>query len=216
MGPQFKKDPGHGGAKDGSGWDVSGWVRWLEGLRGNYERRMLAMSHILEAGKFQVKIGRRASMSLRSDSDDEDDWAVVEKAQLYDFAWPVGGMFIWLKIAFETHPLMKAKKVPGQKLAQALWIFWTSKPYLVLVSPGTIFAPTPQIAEESAWQFFRICFAAVDEDLLEPISMRWVEGINAFWRIKDEKVIDDILKELEGSSVEEQGIDGLGSLIGFC
>jgi len=216
MGPQFKLDPGHGGAKDGSGWDVSGWVRWLEGLRGNYERRMNTICHILEAGKTHVKTGRRASLSNRNESDDEDDWAVVEKVPLYDFAWPVGGMFVWLKIAFESHPLMKSKKVAGPRLAQALWIFWTTKPYLVLVSPGTIFAPTPEIAEKSAWQFFRICFAAVDEDLLGPFSKRWVEGINAFWRIKDEKVIDDLLKDMEGASIDAPEVSTLGSLVGFC
>ncbi|KAK5001701.1 hypothetical protein LTR39_006883, partial [Cryomyces antarcticus] len=106
MGPQSKNDGGQGGAKDGSGWKVDGWVRWLEGLRGNYERRMNAMCQILEDGQFLVKAGRRNSLTSHASSsdDDEDEWAVVEKTQMYAFDWPLGGMFIWLHINFPSHP----------------------------------------------------------------------------------------------------------------
>ena len=62
---------------------------WLEGLRGNYERRMNTMARILHDGRHQVKSGRRKSLA-GSGSDDEDEWAVVEKTQIYDFAWPMG------------------------------------------------------------------------------------------------------------------------------
>jgi len=89
MGPQTPNDPGRGGAADGSGWGFGGWVRWLEGLRGNYERRMNTMAKILHDGRHQVKSGRRKSLA-GSGSDDEDEWAVVEKTQIYDFAWPMG------------------------------------------------------------------------------------------------------------------------------
>lgn len=34
-----------------NGWKMDGWIRWLEGLRGNYERRMRVMAEVLEGGK---------------------------------------------------------------------------------------------------------------------------------------------------------------------
>ncbi|KAF7503784.1 hypothetical protein GJ744_003276 [Endocarpon pusillum] len=52
IGPLKPSDGGRGGGKDGSGWNMDGWVRGLEGLRGNYETRMQKMSSILEDGKY--------------------------------------------------------------------------------------------------------------------------------------------------------------------
>ncbi len=205
MGPQSPTDPGRGGAKDGSGWDVSGWVRWLEGLRGNYERRMNVMCKILDEGRYQVRSGRRRSLGQ-----DHAEWSVVEKVKMFDFVWPVGGMFVWLKLNLESHPLHR--KVENQRLARALWILWTTKPFLVLASPGTIFAPTEEIREKSAWGFFRLCFAACDEEELAPISRRLVDGFTAFWRIKDVKEIDALLDD-GAKEVEERC---LGSLAGPC
>lgn len=224
MGPQpGDVDPGKGPAKDGSGWKADGWVRWLEGLRGNYERRMIAMCKILDSGRELVKSGRRNSLSetlaatsLDSASDD-DDWAVVEKSTIYSFDWPVGGMFIWLKLNFETHPL--ASKVAGSKLSRAAWIFWTTKPYLVLVSPGTIFSPTEEIRDKEGYKYFRLCFAACNDDEVEPISQRYVDGINAFWRIKSVKKIDELLAEDEQALEKRAGtLDyaELASLSGPC
>ena len=73
---------------------MDGWIRWLEGLRGNYERRMQTMCSILEDGKEIVKAGRRKSM--------DDEWSVVKKVRLYDFIWPLGGMFVWVSLL--PHP----------------------------------------------------------------------------------------------------------------
>jgi len=217
MGPQTATDPGKGGREDGSGWDMSGWVRWLEGLRGNYERRMNTMAKILHEGAYVVKAGRRRSLTaVTATSDSEDEWAVIEKQQIYDFAWPMGGMFLWLHFNFSTHPL--SRKFAGPKLARALWLLWTHKPYLVLVSPGTIFGPNEQIREEKAWQYFRLCFAACDEGDVGVISKRFVEGIQAFWRIKDGKVIEELLEEDTMATLDEggKGRVGMQSLMGFC
>lgn len=218
MGPAAgDKDPGKGPSKDGRGWSMDGWVRWLEGLRGNYERRMNAMCEILAAGKELVKSGRRHSLTAADDSNTDDEWAVVEKTNMYSFDWPVGGMFLWVKMHFETHPL--AHRVPGAKLSSALWVFWTTKPYLVIVSPGTMFSPTEAIMKKEGYKHFRLCFAACDEDQIEPISHRFVDAVNAFWRIKSESKIDELLDE-EEQDVEmragEVNVSKLCSLAGFC
>ncbi|KAI5365204.1 putative aminotransferase, class I/classII, pyridoxal phosphate-dependent transferase, major [Septoria linicola] len=191
------KDGGKGGLTDGQGWKADGWVRWLEGLRGNYERRMNTMSRILDASKYQVKAGRRQSLVQHEDDEDEDEWSVVEKTQLYSFDWPVGGMFVWLKVLFESHPLYKEYKKRGEaeRLGKALWIFWTTEPYKVLVAPGTMFSPTPEIAADRGWKHFRLCFAAINEDQLGGVTQRVADGVNGFWRIKDRKTLEKLLEE---------------------
>jgi DNA-binding transcriptional MocR family regulator len=198
MGPQSKTDGGRGGAKDGEGWKVDGWVRWLEGLRGMYERRMNRMCQILEDGRFDLKQYKPLS---REDS----DWAVVSKVKLYEFDWPRAGMFVWIKMMFESHPLWG--QVDGPKMARALWIFLTTKPHLVLASPGQIFSPTIEIAEAEGWKYFRLCFAAVSEEEVDASSERFVKGIQAFWKIKSKKDLDDIET---AASEEKEGLVDLG------
>ncbi|KAI4163691.1 MAG: hypothetical protein LQ342_002725 [Letrouitia transgressa] len=169
-------DPnGRGGATDDAGWETDGWVRWLEGLRGNYERRMQTMCNILESGKRLVKSGRRRSMA--------DDWSVVETVSMYDFVWPLGGMFVWIKLNFETHPLWK--EVDHEKLSHGFWVHLTTDKYLVLVAPGSMFATTEEIRVGKSWSYFRICFAAVDEPDVAKTSHRFVEGCKSFWRKKN-------------------------------
>ncbi|KAL9099222.1 MAG: hypothetical protein Q9163_005250 [Psora crenata] len=195
MGP----DNGHGkgmGGKGEGGWQMDGWVRWLEGLRGNYERRMKVMCSILEEGKEIIKTeGQRRSLAAVAkteaeeaeeeeedhDGDGDEGWSVVEKTQLYDFNWPRGGMFVWLHLRFPTHPLYG--KVPHRTLAQALFVHLTTPKYLVLACPGTIFAATDDIRTDTGWQFLRLCFAAVDEDRLDRFTRNLVAGIHGFWAI---------------------------------
>jgi DNA-binding transcriptional MocR family regulator len=208
MGPQSSSDPGRGGAADGSGWKVDGWVRWLEGLRGNYERRMDAMCTVLADGKELVKAGRRHSLDRIADGDDE--WAVVETTKIFDFVRPLGGMFVWVRFDFTSHPLRK--EVSAERLSKALWVLWTKKPYLCLVAPGSMFAATEEIRDNDSFNCFRLCFAACPEDEVKDISKRFVEGAQAFWRIKSKKKIDELLDEDE--SVE--GIDGMAVLTGMC
>ena len=173
MGPHSHE--GRGGGADNAGWKVDGWVRWLEGLRGNYERRMQTMCSILHDKRNFVDSGRRRSMT--------PEWSVVDKVEMYDFVWPLGGMFIWLHMHFDTHPLWG--KMSPEKLSDAFWAFLTTKKYLVLISPGWIFAPTEQVKREKGWQYFRICFAAVDEPDVEAISHRLAQGCQDFWRKRE-------------------------------
>jgi DNA-binding transcriptional MocR family regulator len=132
---------------------------------------------------------------------------------MYDFAFPMAGMFLWMRINFESHPLFS--KVDHQRLAKALWVYLTTKPYRVLVSPGMIFSPTEKIKKEKGWQYFRLCFAAVDDDMLEKHSVGVVEGFKSFWTKKWESDIDDILKD-EDVTVREAMGSGIGQIGGPC
>ncbi|KAL8722801.1 MAG: hypothetical protein Q9225_000750 [Loekoesia sp. 1 TL-2023] len=189
MGPHNPN--GRGGGKDDLGWKTDGWVRWLEGLRGNYERRMQTMCKIFDEGKQLVKTGRRQSMS--------QEWSVVDTVPMFDFVWPLGGMFVWVKLNFDTHPLWK--KTSHDKLSRGLWIHLTTPKYLVLVAPGSLFAATEEIRQEKSSSYFRICFAAVDEADVAGMSHRFVEGCKSFWAKKklddiDEDMAEDIEQRL--------------------
>ncbi|KAI9729493.1 MAG: hypothetical protein M1818_008516 [Claussenomyces sp. TS43310] len=199
VGPQSKHDGGKGGERNGEGWKADGWVRWLEGLRGMYERRMQRMCNALEEGRFTLK-------QQTPIKEEESDWAVVSKVKMYEFDWPRAGMFIWVKMNFDSHPL--SGKVAGPKLAKSLWVHMTTKPYLVLVAPGTIFSPTKEIAEEKGWKYFRLCFAAVTEDDVEAGGIRFARGVADFWKIKKEKDLDDIEDSVQ--SKDKEGLVDLG------
>lgn len=210
MGPQGSSDPGRGGAVDGSGWNVDGWVRWLEGLRGNYERRMQAMCDALDQGREVVKAGRRCSLARVAE---DDEWAVVEKKQIYSFVRPLGGMFVWLRFDFDSHPL--AKQVAAPRLARALWVFWTRKPYLCLVAPGTLFAATEEIRDRDSYHYFRLCFAACPADEVKAVSSRCVDGAQAFWSIRKMGKIDELLED-DGVATEADRVADMTVLTGMC
>jgi DNA-binding transcriptional MocR family regulator len=166
-----------------AGWKADGWVRWLEGLRGSYERRMTRMCHILEDGRFYLKQGTPLKPS-------ESDWAVISKTEMYSFHWPHGGMFVWVHMHFNTHPL--AAQVAGPELSRLFWIFLTQKPNVVLVAPGQTFSPDPELAQTQGWQYVRLCFAAVDEKDIELCSERFARAAHLFWAIKSKKELEDI------------------------
>ena len=191
MGPQSTEKSCNSNENNGQGWKVDGWVRWLAGLRGAYERRMQTMCQILEEGKYQFK-----SSTPRKSADTE--WSVIDRVQMYDFQWPRGGMFIWVEIKLSSHPLFG--KVDNIRLADALWAFLTTKPYLVLVVPGKVFSTTPQIATTLGWSFFRLCFAAVSDEEVKETSHRLVAGFKAFWK---KKSVNDINTLLLQSLIED-------------
>lgn len=179
-----------------SGWSMDGWVRWLAGLRGAYEYRMQRMCTILDEGSFQLKQSTPARGS-------DTDWGVITKTRLISFDWPRGGMFIWVRIHFENHPLwqVKGNTVPlldGPAFSAALFGYCAQSPNLVLLAPGTMFAPTPQVAKARAWAYNRLCFAAEGDEIIEPVSRRLTNAIQKFWRIKAveemEKLVNDVMK----------------------
>ncbi|KAF4334534.1 aromatic amino acid aminotransferase I [Fusarium beomiforme] len=177
-----------------TGWQLDGWVRWLEGLRGEYERRMTRMCSILEDNAFQL----RQSTSQNPDL----DWDVISKIRLFDFDWPRGGMFVWVRVHFEKHPLYQAEGgdiapvIDGTALATAFLIHSTHAPHLVLGSPGSMFSATPEIRETRGWQYMRLCFAAESDDNIDNGSWRFARSVQDFFKIKDIAQIEKLLEEL--------------------
>lgn len=172
-----------------TGWSTDGWVRWLEGLRGAYERRMARMCTILDAGKDGIR-----------DVSSGRDSVVVFKTPRLSFDWPRGGMFVWVNVHLEHHRFIarEGRMGPvftGKQLADALLMFLTKAPYKVLAAPGAMFAATKQISEERAWKYFRLCFAAESEDRVDECSRMFVRGVGDFFDIKDVREIEKLLEE---------------------
>lgn len=180
-----------------TGWQMDGWVRWLEGLRGEYERRMARMCRILDEGSFLVKQGTPRAAA-------DADVCVLTKTPLYTFDWPRGGMFVWLRVLFENHPLYGAASsdgiIDGSALAAALMVHLTRKPHLVLVSPGTMFSATDAIRRSDGWRYLRLCFAAEAEDAVGACSARFARGVRKFWAITTAEELEGLLRGEAGSS----------------
>ena len=217
---------GRGGGKDGKGWDFSGWVRWLEGLRGQYERRMNRACNVLEKGREVVisaapfttsyppsteSSGDKEIISRGEEKknveDDLSEWTSVTPVTAYSFSRPTGGMFIWLSLNLDTHPL--ATRLALGMLSRALWIFWTTVPYRVLVAPGTMFGATDIVKRFDGWRYMRICFAAVPDGELEATMQRLVDGVRDFWDIRSEEKVKKIIRDDEDEG-QGQGRDGSG------
>ena len=127
-------------------------------------------------------------------------------------------MFLWLKVHYENHPLYSVYKKAGEleRLSRALWIFWTTEPYRVLASPGVMFSASKKIEEEEGWKYFRLCFAAVDENEIAPVSKRLADGVPAFFRIKDKDTIEKLLDEDEADIATRCSSAEMAQMAGPC
>lgn len=177
-------------AETPTGWGLAGWVRWLEGLRSTYERRMVKMATVFEDNRFVT--------------------FETNQKEMFNFSWPKGGMFIWIQICISNHPLFSS--VDPKRLMFALWILCTQHPYRVLTNPGGDFAANEAIKEEKGYLFLRFCFAAVEEDLLEVKSRSFVEACRKFWTISDAKDIDFVLHEEDKLNAKKQAFSDVGEL----
>lgn len=164
------------------GWQLDGWIHWLEGLRTGYEKRMKSMCSLLEDNKFLFSEASEIS------NDTVDDWEVVDRVQMYDFYWPKAGMFTWIEILFETHPLWS--QYTQEILSNALWVHLTKAPSRCLVCPGRIFSPTKESLVKGQ-RYIRVAFAPMDPEDVAPYTQRLVEGIKTFWQRKNLDGLDD-------------------------
>ncbi|SPN97246.1 related to aromatic amino acid aminotransferase I [Cephalotrichum gorgonifer] len=172
-----------------TGWSMAGWVRWLEGLRGVYERRMVRMCTILDAAKDGIR-----------DVPAGGDSVMVFKSPVMSFSWPRGGMFAWVKVYLARHPCFGKKgptipTITGRHLSDAMLSLLTKEEYRVLPAPGAMFAANQKIREERAWSYFRLCFAAETDDRVDDCSRRFGAGVRAFFEIRSVALIEELLKE---------------------
>jgi hypothetical protein len=181
---------------------------------------MVRMCRILDSGARLISVSSSSSGSRPSSSStstDEQDTPLtvsLSPTPLYTFSWPRGGMFIWLRMHLESHPLwgtpspkLGGKPLDGLPLSTALMVFLTTKPFRVLAGNGAMFSANDEVRQRMGWAYFRVCFAAETEDNVDVAASRFVDGVHAYWRVQDVAVIEKLLESLEdpGKSGLEEG-----------
>ncbi|KAF4333867.1 aromatic amino acid aminotransferase [Fusarium beomiforme] len=122
----------------------------------------------------------------------EENKSFTDKVKMFDFEWLMGGMFLWVEINIFTHTL--ASQVEPWRLMRALWVHCTTYPYLILTVPGQDFAATDMVKATRGVLFFRFCFAAVEENVLQVKTKAFTDACRDFWKIGSVEEIDEILR----------------------
>ncbi|TGZ77018.1 PLP-dependent transferase, partial [Ascodesmis nigricans] len=167
-------------------WGMSGWITWLSTLRAAYESRMRTMTTILHDNAHYI-----SSAAQRST-------VHVSKIKMLEFRPPAGGMFVWVRIKIRNHPVYKAFRRAGwsrEEMVRKLWLYVAMRK-LVLVAPGEMFRPDETV---DAVEYWRLCFAAVEEGEVERATRRLCEGVEEFWGLG--------VGEIE--AITEDGVEGM-------
>lgn len=139
-------------------WGHAGWMNWLESLEREYHERRDLLCRGLEK------------------------WMYMGAERILDYSPPQAGMFVWVLVHFEHHPLYEI--IGSLNLSRAFWMFQTEQSRPTLVSPGYMFAPVPDDADHMA-RYFRISFAPSDKQDLEESSNLVGEAAHKFWNVTD-------------------------------
>lgn len=181
-------------------WGKDGWIHWMESLRDTYGERQKIMCDLLESKQVMVNV-----------STSHADWSHVQKTNLYEFVRPKGGMFVWIKVNFDSHPLRQ--EFSATQLSGAFWAFLTEEPNLVLASPGSMFCPTETIQKSLGPYYYRVCFAAIPTEDIGPVSERFGTAAQSFWEIQDPRRIKELIPDIaELMTIQEMTTSGLGPL----
>lgn len=175
-------------------WGMSGWVQWLATLRDVYASRMTSMCTALSANAM-----------ITTTCDDDDGTVMVGSTRMYDFDRPDGGMFVWVRVHIETHPAYAAFTSAGRskrEMMEALWKFVAATQH-ALPCPGWTFGATESIKQGPAAERMRFCFAAVEATEVVDATRRWGRGVQVFWEMEAEEIVDWVRRNEAQSEVVE-------------
>ncbi|GAA5849914.1 hypothetical protein JCM5353_009063 [Sporobolomyces roseus] len=190
-------------------WGFTGYLRWLKGIKAQYrDRRDLMVDLLVE----NCSAGLDARQ-LSSENENERVWGIFMKDQgslmsqekggseavggkkILSFVAPQGGMFIWLRIHFASHPSFHL--LPVSKLLESLWEDLAE--HNVLVAPGSMFSgrefppklPTQEfddfdfsasVEPESGDGFFRIAFSTASQEQMKEATRIIGKRVEKFFR----------------------------------
>ncbi|GAA6061023.1 hypothetical protein JCM10212_001079 [Sporobolomyces blumeae] len=197
-------------------WKFEGYLRWLKGLKAQYRDRRDCLVDLLvsscDAGLDPRQAGQNSwELVLRDASHatgriktiDLDEKGKDRGTKVLSFVAPQGGMFVWLRIHFASHPSFNV--VPTSTL---LWSLWEDlAEHNVLVAPGSMFSgrvfppkiPTNEVedggtemATMTDWNdavdhktgdgFFRIAFSTATEDQMREATKIIGKRVERFFR----------------------------------
>lgn len=139
-------------------WGIEGWNKWTGDLRDEYQERRDLMVDVLEKYRY------------------------VDDDLVLDFGKPAAGMFVWIKMQFQKHPL--ANHFTLQDMARAFWTFNATHDQPVLVTPGYFFAPS-QLDVEHMAPYIRLSYAPSEKGNLHKESEAFGKNTHDFWRVTD-------------------------------
>jgi len=125
-------------------WGMTGYLRWLKGLKAQYRERRNTLVDALLAGA-DASLDARESATQPGTyeirlagpgTDVGEKFSGLSSAPLLSFVAPEGGMFIWLRVHFSQHPSFGVKSTNA--LLLALWEEIAEAK--VLVAPGSMFS----------------------------------------------------------------------------
>lgn len=139
-------------------WGYDGWNAWLDSLRAEYQERRDLMVNVL------------------------DPYKHVNDELVLDYQKPAAGMFLWIKVQFQKHPL--AEHFTLQEMGRAFWTFNATHEQPVLVTPGYFFAPSLLDVEHMA-PYIRLSYAPSEKCNLQKESLAFGKNVHDFWRVTD-------------------------------
>lgn len=161
-------------------WTYDGYIRWLRGLRTEYQQRRnffidcLADEFHLHAvpaaaGVWQGCIAYQASSKVKKSTIMTEKYSNRNRT-MFSFVPPVAGMFVWMKLHLDQHPSF----TPGDEdtLETKLWTKLAENG--VLFGPGWMFAANALDgdSENTNAGHFRISFSNVDlPDLKKAVTI---------------------------------------------
>jgi aromatic amino acid aminotransferase I len=151
-------------------WGYNGWVRWLQSLGSQYrERRDFFVDCMHEEFSLQQSYTEKGVWNgtpvyLASSRQSSSDTPYLgEKSSgygkvLFSMVPPTSGMFVWLKVDFQSHPRFSAENVKSLELK-----LWTDLAEAgLLIAPGWMFNATG--ADLPHEGHYRISFSAASHE----------------------------------------------------
>lgn len=151
-------------------WKMSGWIEWLKGLGFEYTKRR---DYIVGAmyKEFEEK----------AEEVEKGGYIVVTKPKsLISFVPPMAGMFLWIRIALESHPRYDGSN--SVELMDELWKRIAVKEDL-LIAPGRMFAAGDEQRDEAA-KYFRVAFSVGEPSEVDEMVKRFGRAVRWFFKGK--------------------------------
>lgn len=148
-------------------WTYDGYIRWLRGLRTEYQQRRnffvdcLAEEFHLHAvsaaaGVWEGCVVYQASSKAKKSTNITDKYSARDRT-MFSFVPPTAGMFVWMKLHLDQHPSF----VPGDEdtLETKLWTKLAEN--RVLFGPGWMFAASAMVegSADNDSGHFRVSFS---------------------------------------------------------
>ncbi|GAA5893063.1 hypothetical protein JCM5296_003062 [Sporobolomyces johnsonii] len=186
-------------------WGFTGYLRWLKGIKAQYrDRRDVLVDYLLDQSHASLDARQSSAQawelysSNASARDEKGFLRLSEKGmlkgegkKLMSFVAPMGGMFVWLRVHFASHPLYTL--TPTSTLIQQLWEELAEAN--VLVAPGTMFSgrtfgttateeegPEVLAITEEGDGFFRISFSSATEEQMKEATRIIGKVVEEFFR----------------------------------